>query len=414
MFIHYYGTIRKHSLHNFWRDMVEHSEFLELTDETKFSKKNEEENSTKKSNEDSLIKDEVDVSALTESVKPTNENEQQETQQTEQVIDLDDSSDSELFASDDVECVSDNPKGKGFKLKLYTDPADKEIFCLGRTLGTQDYIGQRVLQIATILRNLSFIEENVPTLLKNDTFVRFFLLCASSSWSNVRNLGLDMLGNVATDFLVKDLPNDKLASYLLKVITYGLQSEDRASCISSLEVLNKLSQNVANEDAMLRNLECTIYERVCSFLTLHDVMLLIYTLECLYSLSSLGERSCNLIVNNHGVVDTLVSLVTVEGKSYGPKACIGMKLVETVPGGGVSTSANSGALSGGSSNVSTTSSCGGASLTVNSSTPATSVVAQASSIKPLTPSTPSRTVQITPQRLIAISPAPVGASKLSF
>lgn len=388
--------------------MVEHSEFLELTDETKFYKKKEEENSTKKNNEDSLIKDEVDVSALTESVKPTTESEQQETQ-TEQVIDLDNSSDSELFASDEVECVSDNPKGKGFKLKLYSDPADKELFCLGRTLGTQDYIGQRVLQIATILRNLSFIEENVPTLVQNDTFVRFFLLCATSSWSNLRNLGLDMLGNVATDFLVKDLPNDKLASYLLKVITYGLQSDDRASCISSLEVLNKLSQNVANEDAMLRNLECAIYERVCSFLTLHDVMLLIYTLECLYSLSSLGERSCNLIVNNHGVVDTLVSLVTVEGKSYGPKACIGMKLVETVPGGGTSSSANGGGTASGSS-VSATGG-GGASAVANSAPAATAAV-QAANIKPLQPSTPSRTVQITPQRLIAISPAPAGASKL--
>lgn len=387
--------------------MVEHSEFLELTDETKFYKKKEEENSTKKNNEDSLIKDEVDVSALTESVKPTTESEQQETQ-TEQVIDLDNSSDSELFASDEVECVSDNPKGKGFKLKLYSDPADKELFCLGRTLGTQDYIGQRVLQIATILRNLSFIEENVPTLVQNDTFVRFFLLCATSSWSNLRNLGLDMLGNVATDFLVKDLPNDKLASYLLKVITYGLQSDDRASCISSLEVLNKLSQNVANEDAMLRNLECAIYERVCSFLTLHDVMLLIYTLECLYSLSSLGERSCNLIVNNHGVVDTLVSLVTVEGKSYGPKACIGMKLVETVPGGGTSSSANGGGTASGSS-VSATGG-GGASAVANSAPAATAAV-QAANIKPLQPSTPSRTVQITPQRLIAISPAPAGASK---
>lgn len=41
-------------------------------------------------------------------------------------------------------------------------------------------------------------------------------------------------------------------------------------------------------------------------------MLLIQTLECLYSLSSLGERACNAIVHVHGVIDTLVSLITVE------------------------------------------------------------------------------------------------------
>jgi len=51
---------------------------------------------------------------------------------------------------------------------------------------------------------------------------------------------------------------------------------------------------------------------VCTFLTLHDIMLLIYTLECLYSLSSLGERACNCIVRVHGAIDTLVSLITVE------------------------------------------------------------------------------------------------------
>lgn len=47
-------------------------------------------------------------------------------------------------------------------------------------------------------------------------------------------------------------------------------------------------------------------------LSLHDIMLLIQTLECLYSLSSLGERACNAIVHVHGVIDTLVSLITVE------------------------------------------------------------------------------------------------------
>lgn len=185
------------------------------------------------------------------------------------------------------------------------------------------------------------------------------------------------------------------------------------------QVLNKLSQNVANEDAMLRHLECSVYEKVCSFLTLHDVMLLIYTLECLYSLSSLGERSCNLIVGNHGVVDTLVSLVTVEGKSYGPKACIGMKLVETVPGGSASSSVhNTNVISSpppSVSNLNTPSSTHqvstGTVITTATSTPAVTATIQATNVKPLTPSTPARTVQIAPQRLIAISPAPVATCK---
>lgn len=171
-----------------------------------------------------------------------------------------DSGNSDLFASDDI-VVHDFPKGRGFKLKIDHE-TDRELFCIGRTLGTQEYVGQRVLQVATILRNLSFIEENVPVLVKNKTFVRFFLLCASSRWAHLRNLGMDMLCNVATDFLVKDLPNDRLAMWLLRIVGLCLQSEDRACCISSLEVLNKLSQNEANEEAMLRHLEGSIYEKV--------------------------------------------------------------------------------------------------------------------------------------------------------
>lgn len=158
--------------------------------------------------------------------------------------------------------------------------------------------------------------------------------------------------------------------------------------------------------------------QVCSFLTLHDVMLLIYTLECLYSLSSLGERSCNLIVKNHGVVDTLVSLVTVEGKSYGPKACIGMKLVETLPGGSGNVQNNAAPVSSVPTSVTSSpapvntlhSVCSTVSTTATC-TPAMTSSVQATPVKPVTPSTPVRPVPIQPQRLIAISPTPVASRK---
>ena len=56
-----------------------------------------------------------------------------------------------------------------------------------------------------------------------------------------------------------------------------------------------------------------------AYLSLHDIHLLISALECLHSLSCLGEQSCNAIVRTHGALDALVSLVTVEAQSYGPK-----------------------------------------------------------------------------------------------
>lgn len=68
-----------------------------------------------------------------------------------------------------------------------------------RNLGINDMEAQRVLQIAVILRNLSFEEANVKLLAANRTCLRFLLLCAHCNLISVRQLGLDTLGNVAAE-----------------------------------------------------------------------------------------------------------------------------------------------------------------------------------------------------------------------
>ncbi|CAH0561488.1 unnamed protein product [Brassicogethes aeneus] len=375
IFVQNYSKVRKHSVHTFWRDVVESKEYLDLTLEGKFVSKVE-------------IK-EVGTNFLSEDIlKLTN------------VVPMEvDSVSIEDDFDSDCEIVSTSSGGNKVKLKLNDE--DDQLFCLKRSVGTQDYIGQRVVQIATILRNLSFIEENLSVLSKNQCFLRFILLCASSQWSSLKNLGLDMLGNLASEFSLKDVSNDILSTALIKIIVRGLESEDRNLCISSLEVLNKLGQNENNEDILLNTLECSIYKKVCSFLTIHDVMLLIYTLECLYSLSSLGEKSCNFIVINHGVIDTLVSLVTVEGKSYGPKACIGMKLVETVTGVATAAQNQQQQQQQGQQQAQGGAVAGASGVAVSAATP----LAAATPVKVSPqPATPVRQVQIAPQRLIAVTP----------
>lgn len=337
VFTEVYSKIRKHSLNNFWYDALETTEWWDLIDEKKFIQTKKPPDASPPS---SSTKPPVQQAALppAKSKSETTISEcnttsanvaERSVDKSDKITIESDDSDCELFASDDS-VAGTKTKGKGFKLKL--DPSDRELFCTGLTLGTQDYIGQRVLQIAQILRNLSFTDDNIVVLSRNRTFFRFLLLCVGSRWNSIQQLGLDMLSNIASDLIVKD-QKDRLVECLMNFVTNGLHAEDRVIVIACLETLNKISQNELNEDFLLRTLEKKTYAQVCSFLTLHDVMLLIYTLECLYSLSSLGERACNFIVEIHGIIDTLVSLVTVEGKSYGPKACIGMKLVETVSGG---------------------------------------------------------------------------------
>ena len=58
-------------------------------------------------------------------------------------------------------------------LIFFIDKRDESgIFSSGRKGGTHELAGQRVLQIATIIRNLSFEEDNVPVLAKNLTCLR--------------------------------------------------------------------------------------------------------------------------------------------------------------------------------------------------------------------------------------------------
>lgn len=55
-----------------------------------------------------------------------------------------------------------------------------------------------------------------------------------------------------------------------------------------------------------------VFEKLCSYLTIPDVALLIYTLECVYALSSLGQATCNGFLQCQGAVDVLISLLTIE------------------------------------------------------------------------------------------------------
>ncbi|XP_026736293.1 AT-rich interactive domain-containing protein 2 isoform X3 [Trichoplusia ni] len=193
---------------------------------------------------------------------------------------------------------------------------------------------QRVLQIASIVRSLSFHEENVQYLSKNTTLIRFLLLCANSWVGTLRQSGLDTLGNVSTELIIKDPATCLISRHVISTIQAALASQDRARVLSALELLNKLAQNEANEDALLKSLEAKIYQDVCSLLTLRDIMVLVCTLECVYALTSLGDRASEAVARVPGLISTLVSLVTVEAQSYGPRACILMRVVETVSGPG--------------------------------------------------------------------------------
>lgn len=79
--------------------------------------------------------------------------------------------------------------------------------------------------------------------------------------SSIRQMGLDALGNVAQEMTVKDPAICILSKHLFSTLSTSMASDDRARILFALEVLNKLAQNEANEDVLLRCLE----QKVCFF-----------------------------------------------------------------------------------------------------------------------------------------------------
>jgi len=285
-----YQTVRNYDQIRFWRDVCKEKNVLHLVyDERNFYPKNE--NAIDRPNSDPL--------------------------------------------SDDIEELTGKERIAAVKARaaaeLEEEEAD-ELFCSGRQNGTKELTGQRVLQVATIIRNLSFEEDNSPVLAKNLTCLRFILLCVNSSWANLNQMGFDILSNIACNVQLEEPSEDAVTDLLLSTLSRCIGAPDRFQVISSLDVLSKLCGQETNEDFIQRLLDGAVYSRLVEYLSLHDIHLLITVLECLYSLTSLGEVPCTALVKTHSALELLVSLVTVEAQSYGPKACILMRVVETVPG----------------------------------------------------------------------------------
>lgn len=85
------------------------------------------------------------------------------------------------------------------------------LFHPSRNVGIGDVEGQRVLQVGMILRNLSFEETNIKLLAANRTCLRFLLLCAHCTFIQLRQLGLDTLGNVVGEVRVHNYTAETVA-----------------------------------------------------------------------------------------------------------------------------------------------------------------------------------------------------------
>ncbi|XP_035217278.1 AT-rich interactive domain-containing protein 2-like isoform X2 [Stegodyphus dumicola] len=208
------------------------------------------------------------------------------------------------------------------------DP-DEKLLNLESDLGALNVEGQRVLRVALILHNLSFEKNNVPVLVCNSSFIRFLLLSIHSSWANLKQTAYDTLANLASEIKLS-IEKDLCSRVMFQTVMDGIQSPDRYMNIRSMDILSQLCSYEPNEDIIPSRLDVEAYQQMVSFLTVHDVMLLFYTLEALYALSDLGRYACDKIVCVHRSIGALVSLLTLEPNQYGPSGQVKMKIVETL------------------------------------------------------------------------------------
>ena len=90
------------------------------------------------------------------------------------------------------------------KLEMLIPSATEMALGSGRKGGARDVEMARVAQILVILRNLSFEEENKAPMTNDANCLRFLFLCIHSKYSNLMQMGLDTLANLASKFALDE------------------------------------------------------------------------------------------------------------------------------------------------------------------------------------------------------------------
>ncbi|XP_041071684.1 AT-rich interactive domain-containing protein 2 isoform X5 [Carcharodon carcharias] len=217
-----------------------------------------------------------------------------------------------------------NNRSQGTSIEI---DMETSLFHPSHKVGINDVEGQRVLQIAVILRNLSFEEGNVKLMAAHRTCVRFLLLCSHCQYASLKQLGLDTLGNVAAE-LQLDPVDFKSTHLIFHTVTKCLLSCDKCLKIRGMEILGNLCRAEDNADLICEYVDQESYKEIICHLTLPDMLLVISSLEVLYMLTELGEVPCTRIVSVEKSVDMLVCLVSVDIQSFESDTPTAVKLIE--------------------------------------------------------------------------------------
>ncbi|CAJ0931819.1 unnamed protein product, partial [Mesorhabditis belari] len=200
---------------------------------------------------------------------------------------------------------------------------------LNPTFNPKDPVSWRVQQVLTIIRNLSFESVNRVNMAQHWPIMKFLLCCANCKYPPLFTNALDALGNLACDI---ELTWEKLQysakHLLLETMRRGIFSDDKFKVMRCMELLGGLSTHEKNESLLSDFLSTPLFSRIIDMLGVRDIMMCVYTLECLYQLSEIGPSVCEALAVVPNLIKILISMTTIEAVSFGKEGLVGMKVVE--------------------------------------------------------------------------------------
>ncbi|KAI9228226.1 MAG: hypothetical protein DHS80DRAFT_23548 [Piptocephalis tieghemiana] len=199
---------------------------------------------------------------------------------------------------------------------------------------------ERFLQVAHILRNLSFEDRNRPYLARHPGLIGHIRTLTllhphTSSLMELREYGLDTVENLSAHITLTG-PTDPL---LLTLRHCLLRSEDRADLLVGLRSITRLILQEDNVPALLgppgatdgdlvgeedRGMRVTsrILERLAQYLLLPDRDIRAATLDLLFQYTSISPAWSQAVLRDRPLIRTLVSFFSMEEQPTEPERAI--------------------------------------------------------------------------------------------
>ncbi|KAI8330774.1 hypothetical protein BC941DRAFT_404478 [Chlamydoabsidia padenii] len=184
---------------------------------------------------------------------------------------------------------------------------------------------ERALQVLHILRNFSFLDNNLKRLAHHTRLGHILMLCLDSSSTELTRHCLDILENIAPQVILAG-PDDP---YLQAMTRFLLDSNDRALILGAIRSLTRVAVTEVNEPVLLRippDHRTAILQRLFQFLLIDDEELMAASLEYFYQYTGLrtNDFGRDLLEAYPGknLVGLLVGLLSYKSSVVAPSSFI--------------------------------------------------------------------------------------------